>query len=143
MKAFTYFRYVQIIVSKLQNDEKPTEHPGNDLQPYDVNTVNNQPYIAAQLDQTNINQNNVFTVGDDKKYASSSTRKRRSPNYHNVQLEPETYYSVFQRTFQSVVSDKLGLLQFKQESNLRKLVSGLPFYTCMRHIFVYSNRICS
>jgi hypothetical protein len=102
------FRYVQIIVLKLQNDKKPTEHPGNDLLPYDENTVDNQPYIAAQLDGTNINQNSVFTVGDDKKYAPSGTRKRRSTNYQNVQLEPETYYSVFQRTFQSAVSGKLS-----------------------------------
>ena len=101
------FRYVQIIVLKLQNDKKPTEHPGNDLLPYDENTVDNQPYIAAQLDGTNINQNSIFTVGDGKKYTPSSTRKRRSTNYQNVQLEPETYYSVFQRTFKSAVSGKL------------------------------------
>ncbi|CAB4027794.1 Receptor-type tyrosine- phosphatase delta [Paramuricea clavata] len=95
--------YVQIIVSKLRNNTKPTEHPGNDLIPYNENTVDNQPYIAAQIDGTNINQNSVFTVGDDKEYAPSGTRKRkrRSTNYQNVQLEPETYYSVFQRTFKS------------------------------------------
>ena len=105
MKAFTFFnRYFQIVVSKLQNNAKPIDHPGNDLQPYDVNTVDNQPYIAAQLDGTNVNQDSVFIVGDGKGYDSSSTRKRRSTNYQNVQLEPETYYSVFQRTFKSAVS---------------------------------------
>jgi hypothetical protein len=105
VKAFTFFnRYFQIVVSKLQSNAKPTDHPGNDRLPYDVKTVDNQPYIAAQLDGTNINQNSVFTVGDGKRYASSSTRKRRITNYQNVQLEPETYYSVFQRTFKSAVS---------------------------------------
>ena len=105
------FRYVQIIVSKLQNDTKPTEHPGNDLLPYDENTVDNQPYIAAQLNGTNINQNSVFTVGDGERYASSSTRKRRSTNYQNVRLEPETYYSVFQRTFENAVSGEIIYVQ--------------------------------
>ena len=98
-----FFRYTQIIVSKLQSDTKPTEHPENGLLPYGENT-DNQPYIAAQLDGTNINQNSVFIVGDGKKYAPSSTRKRRTTNYQNVQLEPETYYSVFQRTFKNAVS---------------------------------------
>jgi hypothetical protein len=101
---YFFFRYVQIVVSKLRSKSTPTYHPGNNLRPYDAKTVDNQPYIAAQLDGTNINQNSVFTVGDGKGYAPSSTRKRRSTNYRNVQLEPETYYSVFQRTFKSAVS---------------------------------------
>ena len=116
---YFFFRYVQIVVSKLRSNATPTYHPGNNLQPYDAKTVDNQPYIAAQLDGTNINQNSVFTVGDDKKYASSNTRKRRSTNYQNVQLEPETYYSVFQRTFQYTVSCKL--FHSEHENNLKKI----------------------
>ncbi|CAB3993153.1 Hypothetical predicted protein [Paramuricea clavata] len=88
-------KFVQIVVSKIRSNSTPTYHPGKDLLPYDVNTVDNQSYIAAQLDGTNINQNGVFTVGDGKRYAPTSTRKRRSTNYRNVELEAKTYYSVF------------------------------------------------
>ena len=69
-------------------------------------------------------QNKLFTIGDEKIYIESGTRKRRSTNYQNVQLEPETYYSVFQRTFKSTVSGKL--FQSKHESNLRKCL-GLRY----------------
>ncbi|XP_028402410.1 uncharacterized protein LOC114525351 [Dendronephthya gigantea] len=91
-------KYIQIVVVK--TNRKPTKHPGNDLQPYDKNTVNSKPYIAAELGKTFVNQNSLFTVGDDKSY-SKTRRTRRDISFKNVKLEPDTGYSVFQRTFKS------------------------------------------
>ena len=103
---FCLFRYAQIVVSKLGNDKTPTDHPGDDLRPYDSSTVNNKPYIAAEVDNTYFEEDTTFTVGDSKQYSRSGTRKRRSINFNNVELKPETFYSVFQRTFKSAVSSK-------------------------------------
>ncbi len=104
LKILHLFRYVQIVVSKRPSGTKPTTHPGNDLQPYNVNTVDKQPYIAAELDATYVNNNSIFTVGDGERYARSGTRTRRNTEFHNFKLEPQTYYSVFQRTFKNAVS---------------------------------------
>ena len=104
---FYFFRYVQIVVAKLGDDKIPTDHPGDDLRPYDSSTVNNKPYIAAEIDETYFEEDRIFTVGDDKQYSRSGTRKRRSISFKNAELEPETFYSVFQRTFKSAVSCKL------------------------------------
>ncbi len=107
LKFLHLFRYVQIVVSKQRRCTKPTNQPGNDLQPYDVNTVDNQPYIAAELDTSDVNKNSVFTVGDGEKYVRTGRRKRRSIEFQNVKLEPETCYSVLQRAFKSAVSGEI------------------------------------
>ena len=106
LKFLHLFRYVQIVVSKQRRCTKPTNQPGNDLQPYDVNTVDNQPYIAAELDATSVNNNSVFTVGDGERYVRCGKRTR-TIEFQNVKLQPETYYSVFQRTFKSAVSGEI------------------------------------
>ena len=102
-----FFRYAQIVVSKQQTDMKPTSHPENDLQPYSGNSDNNKPYITAELGKNYVNTNRKFTVGDDKMYDRSGRRTKRNIEFHNAKLEPETYYSVFQRTFKSAVGDNL------------------------------------
>ena len=100
-----YFcRYVQIVVSKLQNNKKPSLYPGNDLQPYDGT---NPIYVAAELHKTFVNENTLFTVGDGEKYTRSSKRKRRNIEFKNVELTSGTDYSVLQRTFKTAVSGKL------------------------------------
>ncbi len=106
LKIIHLYRYVQLVVSKQRNNTKPTSHQGNDLQPYDVNTVDNQPYIAAELDATSVNNNSVFTVGDGERYVRCGKRTR-TIEFQNVKLEPGTYYSVFQRTFKSAVSGEI------------------------------------
>ncbi|XP_028402371.1 uncharacterized protein LOC114525314 [Dendronephthya gigantea] len=91
-------KYIQIVVVK--TNRKPTKHPGNDLQPYDKNTVNTKPYIAAELEKTFVNKNSLFTVGDGKSY-SKAARTRRDISFKNARLELDTGYSVFQRTFKN------------------------------------------
>ncbi len=92
-------------MSKLSSYEKPTEHPGNDLQPYDPDHT--KSYITAELESNYVKRNSLFTVGDNNIYVRSGKRTRRNIEFQNVELEPETYYSVFQRTFESAVSGNL------------------------------------
>ena len=99
---------MQIIVLKLQIDSKPTNHPGKDVQLHDENTVDSRPYITAEFSRRYAMKNNKFIVGDDQIYSRSGARKRRNIRIKNVKLQPETYYSVFQRTFKSAVSDLLN-----------------------------------
>jgi hypothetical protein len=109
IKVTHLFRYAQIVVSKLQSQTKPTSHPGKDLQPYDENSEDNQPYITAELKKNYVNKNRLFTVGDNMVYIRSDSREKRNIKYHNVKLQPDTYYSVFQRTFESEVGGSLLL----------------------------------
>jgi hypothetical protein len=94
-------------VSKQQKDEKPTSHPGNDLQPFSRNPDDTKPYITAELTRNYVSENRLFTVGDDEIYNGSDRREKRNIKYHNVKLQPDTHYSVFQRTFRGKVGGNL------------------------------------
>ena len=109
LKIIHLYRYVQLVVSKQRNDTKPTKHPENDLQPYNINTIDNQPYIAAEFDTSSVNNNSSFTVGNGERYVRCGKKTKRTIalEFQNVKLQPETYYSVFQRTFKSAVSGEI------------------------------------
>ena len=92
-----------------QTDTKPTKYPKRDLKPHSGNSDDNKPYITAELGREYVNQNRNFSVGDGQTYTRSGRGTRRNIEFHNVNLEPDTYYSVFQRTFKSAV----GIVQLK------------------------------
>lgn len=107
------FRYVQIIVKKLANDEQPAESPDSyllsDLNSHDRNS---SLYVAAELSKNYVEQNPSFTIGDGKLYRKTSKgqEKNVAAGFLNAKLEPESYYSVFQRTFKNDVSNILSPL---------------------------------
>jgi hypothetical protein len=89
------------VLSKQQKDEKPTSHPGTDLQPHGETSEDNKLYITVELRRNCLNKNTLFTVGDDMTYVGSKDGAKI--DFQNVKLEPDTFYSVFQRTFKTKV----------------------------------------
>jgi hypothetical protein len=97
------------------NAIKPKKNP-DDYKPSDLLTYKEAdqrkpdkvPYIATQFSAKEFEKYRIFKVGDGKNY-SVGARKRRdiSGQYYNGPLEPETYYSMFQRASVS----KVGQIQ--------------------------------
>ena len=102
---FKISRYIQIIVKRQTSERQPKNEPDNysNLRSYNEKSMGNVPYIAAELDRDYVTIRKLFTVGDGKRYSESTNRKRRDVQFLNVKLEPDTYYSVFQRTFKNDV----------------------------------------
>ena len=104
-QIFKISRYIQIIVKRQTSERQPKNEPDNysNLRSYNEKSMGNVPYIAAELDRDYVTVRKCFTVGDGKRYSKSINRKRRDVQFLNVKLEPDTYYSVFQRTFKNDV----------------------------------------
>ena len=117
-------RYFQIVLSKQQNVEKPTNHPGTDLQPHGKTSEDNKPYITVELRRNYLNKNRLFTVGDDMTYVGS--KDGGNIDFQNVKLEPDTFYSVFQRTFKTEVG---GATQVRLEDSFRDVLQFCKWRT--------------
>lgn len=119
--VMNHYRCVQIVVSKLPTTAKPTKHP-EILEQYDKNTIDCVPYIAAEIGKPYVNQiRGLFTVGDNQLYSEFNSSRREKRIFRNANLERDTYYSVFQRTFKSAVREKYNCLKefLVQETVLR------------------------
>jgi hypothetical protein len=113
-----FFRYIQIIVIRLNNSALPD--PPYSLTSDKISTVNESvptlvPYVAAQLTVDQANERKTFVIGDDLNYGQSPRRRQRveksnerrdrsymSPKamfFYNRPLEADSNYSAFQRTF--------------------------------------------
>ena len=92
---------MQIIVKKQNTNETPSQDPdfylSSHLQPYDKS---DQLYIAAEVTKDDVVQNKTLTVGDGKTYSTSLSGSK----YRNVELQPNSYYFLFQRIFKTKVS---------------------------------------
>ena len=98
---------------RLSNTHKPLDLPfsysNEEILTRHESIDESRPYVTAELSVSDIDFHQVFVVGDGKNYEKlSRTREIRDgsriTSFNNTPLEPDSFYSAFQRTFQDEVS---------------------------------------
>ncbi|XP_046858695.1 uncharacterized protein LOC124452153 [Xenia sp. Carnegie-2017] len=95
--------HVQVVVAMLSSFKKPKNHHDAVLEAYKRNNFSNESYVyvAAMFSASRVYEVRTFTVGDGKKYNISTRGVQNIVSYQNVILQPDTFYSVFQRMFKN------------------------------------------